>query len=90
MTVDTWALIGTGTAIAVLLIGLVAWLRSDMKALEADMKEGFKQLGDRLGAVDRDVGRVENEVAFVRGQLSLILPALAQAKGLPTSEPGAD
>jgi hypothetical protein len=86
MTPDTWTIIGTGLAIAVLLIGLVAWVRSDMKALEIGMKEGFRQLGDRLGAVERDVARLENEVSFVRGLLSLALPALAQ----PHTPPPAD
>lgn len=83
MTPDTWTIIGTGLAIAVLLIGLIAWVRSDMK-------QGFRQLSDRLGAVERDVARVENEVSFMRGQLSLVLPALAQAHIPSPPDPGAD
>ena len=97
MTVEAWTLVGTGVGLALLLVGLFAWLRSDMqelktdmKSLESDMKTGLRLLGERLGAVERDVGRVENEVAFMRGQLSLVLPALAQPRTPPAPEPGAD
>lgn len=90
MTVDSWTIIATGVAIAVLLIGLITWVRSDMKALETDMKERFRQIGDRLGAVERGVAHVQTEVAFMRGQLSLVLPALAQPHIPPASDAGAD
>ena len=56
-------------ALAGLQIGLFAWLKTDIAAL-----------ADRIVTVGRDVARVESEVAFVRGQLSLALPALAQSK----------
>ena len=94
MTVDTWTIIGTGIASAVLFTGLIAWLRSDMKeglrGLEADIKGELRGLSERLRSVERDVARVQSEVAFLRGQLSLVLPALAQPHTPPTPDAGAD
>ena len=94
MTVDTRTIIGTGIAIAVLFTGLIAWLRSDMKdrlrALDADIKRELRPLSERLRAVERDVVHVQSEVAFLRGQLSLVLPALVQPHNPPAAEPGAD
>ena len=81
MAAESWILIGAALTLAALNIGLFSWLRGDMKA-------GLRQLDERLGAVERDVGRVENEVAFMRGQLSLALPALAQPRPPPAPEPG--
>lgn len=57
MTPDMWTIIGTGIALAVLIFRLVAWVRSDMKALATDMKEGFRQLGERLLAVEEEQAR---------------------------------
>ena len=37
-------------------------------------------LDERLQGVKRQVGRVGNEVSYVKGQLSLVLPAVAQAE----------
>ena len=52
-------------------IGLFAWLKSDIADLRSDLS----------GRVDR-LGR---EVAFVRGQLSLALPALATSSSPPAA-----
>ena len=94
MTVDTWTIIGTGIAIAVLFTGLIAWLRSDMKeglrGIEADIPGELRDLSERLRAGQRDIARVQSEVAFLRGQLSLVLPALVQPHNPPAAEPGAD
>ena len=51
MTVDAWAIIGTGVALAVLITYLFAWLRSDMK-------EGHRTLEERLRAVEHEQARV--------------------------------
>ena len=56
-------------ALAGLQIGLFAWLKADISALS-----------DRLVTVERDVARVESEVAYIRGQLSQALPAPTQSK----------
>ena len=72
-----------GIALALLLIGLFAWLRSDMK-------EGLGRLGERLSAVERDVSRLESEFAFMHDQLSLVIPALVQPHAPPATEPDTD
>ena len=56
-------------ALAGLQIGLFAWLKADIGALS-----------DRMVAVERDVARVESDVAYIRGQLSQALPAPTQSK----------
>ena len=56
-------------ALAGLQIGLFAWLKADMGVL-----------ADRMVTVERDVACVESEVAFIRGRLSLAIPALPQSK----------
>lgn len=57
---DNRAVVVTAAGVIVAVqVGLFAWLKSDIAALNGRMD------------------RVEREVAFVRGQLSLALPALA-------------
>ena len=57
---DNRSVVVTATSIIVAVqVGLFAWLKSDVAALDGRM--------DRVG----------REVSFVRGQLSLALPALA-------------
>lgn len=51
MTADTWTIIGTGVALAVLITVLFAWLRSDMK-------EGLRMLEERLRAVEHEQARI--------------------------------
>ena len=50
-------------------LALFAWLRADIESVRLDIDA----LGQRMD-------RVEREVAFVRGQLSLALPSLAQTR----------
>ena len=64
--------IATGTVIVTVQLGLFAWLKSDIGSLTDRMKAD-------IGALTERVDRVEREVAFVRGQLSLALPSLAEA-----------
>ena len=56
-------------ALASLQIGLFAWLKADIGAL-----------AERMVSVEREVARVEREVAFMRGQFSLAFPAVAHPK----------
>ena len=55
-------------ALAGLQIGLFAWLKADIGAL-----------ANRMITVEREVARVEREVAFMRGQFSLAFPAVKQS-----------
>ena len=49
----------------------------------------FAWIKSDLGGLTDSMDRVEREVAFVRGQLSLALPALAAGTSAPKSKPGA-
>ena len=62
-------IITAAVALAGLQIGLFAWLKADIAAL-----------ADRMVIVEREVARVEREVAFMRGQFSLAFPAVTQPK----------
>ena len=62
--------IATGTVIVTVQLGLFAWLKADIGSL-ADQAD--------VGVLTERVSRVERELAFVRGQLSLALPSLAEA-----------
>ena len=53
-----WTIIGTGIALAGLLIGLFAWLRSDVK----DLAKG-------LDGVSRDVHQVARGLSELRGEV---------------------
>ena len=50
-------------------LALFAWLKADIGAL-----------AENVDSLSARVDRVEREVAFVRGQLSLALPSLAQSQ----------
>ncbi|MDE0458755.1 MAG: hypothetical protein OXI15_15790 [Chromatiales bacterium] len=62
-------IITAALALAGLQIGLFAWLKADIGAL-----------ADRLVMVEREVARVEREVAFMRGRFSLAFPKVTQSK----------
>lgn len=62
-------IITAALALAGLQIGLFAWLKADIGAL-----------ADRMVTVEREVSRVEREVAFMRGQFSLAFPTVTQSK----------
>lgn len=50
------------------------------------LKTSVATLGDQVATLERRVAGVESEVAFVRGQLSLALPALAQSRNAPPGD----
>ena len=70
-------IITAALALAGLQIGLFAWLKADIGALT-----------DRMVMVEREVARVEREVAFMRGQFSLAFPTVAPSKS--ATEGGSD
>jgi len=67
-------IITAALALAGLQIGLFAWLKADIGAL-----------GDRMVMVEREIARVEHEVAFMRGQFSVAFPTVTPPK---TAEEG--
>ena len=50
MSIEAWTVIGTGVALAVLNLGLITWLPSDMK-------HGHTRLEDRILAVEKEQAR---------------------------------
>ena len=62
-------IIAAALALAGLQIGLFAWLKADIGAL-----------ADRMVMVEREVARIEREVAFMRGQFSPAFPTVTQSK----------
>ena len=68
MSPEAFTIIGTGIALAALNVGLIAWLRSDMRRIETDFKAGQNRIGadfkagqnrveDRLVAVEKEQAR---------------------------------
>ena len=67
---ETRGIIITSASIIVSVqLALFAWLKADIGTL-----------AENIGALSARVDRVEREVAFVRGQLSLALPSLARSQ----------
>ena len=67
---ETRGIIITSASIIVgVQFALFAWLKADIDTL-----------AENIGALSARVDRVEREVAFVCGQLSLALPSLAQSR----------
>ena len=57
MTAEARTIIGTGTAIAVMFIGLITWLRTDMKDRFARLEDGQQRIETRLLAVENQQAR---------------------------------
>ena len=93
--------VATAVALAGLQIALFAWLKTDIGALSerlitverniARVESVVMSIKTSIATLSERVAHVENEVAFVRGQLSLALPALAQSeRSSATETAGAD
>ena len=86
------AIIATAGAIITVQVGLFAWLKSDISNLAEQTRSDISNLAEQtrsdMAGLGTRVDRVEREVAFIRGQLSLALPTLAaQTAADPESEP---
>ena len=57
MSAEAWTIIAAAVAIAGLLVGLIAWLRTDMKDRFARLETGQQRLEDRLAAVEKEQAR---------------------------------
>lgn len=51
------SVIGVGITLAALIVGLIAWVRSDVRRLDTDFRTGQTCLETRLLAVEREQAR---------------------------------
>ena len=66
MTPEAWTVVGTGFTLAVLNIGLFAWLRGDLK-----------DQGQRLARVENGQGELRERMAKLEGLLEGLREAVA-------------
>jgi len=52
MTTEAWTIIGTGISLAILNVGLFAWLRTDVKDLRNDMHSLEVELRERMAKLE--------------------------------------
>ena len=57
MSAEAWTIIAAAVAISGLLVGLVTWLRGDMKDRFARLESGQHRLETRLLAVEKEQAR---------------------------------
>ena len=72
MTIELGGFLG----LAALLIGLFAWLRSDMAKIEARLRDDIKQLAERVGRLDERVARLDHSQAKLEGLLEGLREAI--------------
>ena len=70
MTAEAWTIIGASIAIAGILVGLVAWLRSDMKDRFARLENGQSRLEERQNLRGRNVPASLNQPYRERYELA--------------------
>ena len=51
------SVIGVGITLAALIVGLIAWVRSDVRRLETDLRDGQTRIETRLLAVEKEQAR---------------------------------
>ena len=51
------SVIGVGITLAALIVGLIAWVRSDVRRLDTDFQTGQTRLETRLLAVEKEQAR---------------------------------
>ena len=52
MTTEAWTIIGTGITLAILNVGLFAWLRADVKDLRNNMHSLEVELRERMAKLE--------------------------------------
>ncbi len=66
MSGEMIAILAVGVGLAVLLVGLFAWLRTDMAKLESRLREDIKQLADRVGRLEYGQAKLEGLLEGLR------------------------
>lgn len=74
------AIATTGISLAGVMIGLVAWLRTDMKRMEERIREDMRlmenRMEDKLSAFDRRLSALEHSQAKLEGLLEGLREAI--------------
>ena len=79
MSADTIAIISTGVALAVLIIGLFAWLRADIREHTGRLDGRITQLDGRITRLDERITRLEVELRERMAKLEGLLEGLREA-----------
>ncbi len=66
MSGEMIAILTVGVGLAVLLVGLFAWLRTDMAKLESRLRDDIKQLADRVGRLEYGQAKLEGLLEGLR------------------------
>ena len=62
------ATVTVGVGLAALLVGLFAWLRSDMSKGEERLRDDIKQLADRVGRIEHSQAKLEGLREAITGR----------------------
>lgn len=84
MSGEIIAIVSVGVGLAVLLVGLFAWLRSDMVKSEERLRQDIKQVESRLDGritalesrVDTQIGELRERMAHLEGLLEGLREAI--------------
>ena len=76
MSGEIIAIVSASTGMAALMIGLFAWLRSDMIKGEERLRGDVKQVESRLGAVESQIGELRERMAHLEGLLEGLREAI--------------
>ena len=83
------SVIGVGITLAALIVGLIAWVRSDVRRLETDLRDGQTHLRDGQTRIETRLLAVEREQARTSGLLEgLGLTGRATPDSQPQPAPG--
>ncbi|MCY4363847.1 MAG: hypothetical protein OXE42_16985 [Gammaproteobacteria bacterium] len=66
MSPELIGIISVGAGLAVLFVGLFAWLRQDMKEQGRDLRNMITEQGKEIEGVKKEIGGVKIEVASLR------------------------
>ena len=69
MSADTIAIISTGVALAVLIIGLFAWLRADIREHTGRLDGRITQLDERITRLDERITRLDERITRLEVEL---------------------
>ena len=70
--------IGTFAALAVLLIGLFAWLRQDIRKLDAKLDAKTDALRDEIGGIRTEIAALRERMAHLEGLLEGLREAITR------------